>query len=130
MLNSEEYVLRLFNLGEHRNIELPIYSAQSWSINELNLDLKYEDIRESFANGFPLSERRAWNKVEGEINMFNAGSRDSLENIVIAPLQVRSFRINLKGKIAGGVETPKSTMLELTLTEVTPVVKAFAKRCF
>lgn len=62
--------------------------------------------------------------------MFNAGSRDSLESIVIAPLQVRSFRINLKGKIAGAVDAPKSPMLELTLTDVTPVVKAFAKRCF
>lgn len=62
--------------------------------------------------------------------MFNAGSRDSLENIVLAPLQVRSFRINLKSKIAGEVETPNNSMLELTLTDVTPVVKVFAKRCF
>lgn len=45
MLNEEEFVLRLFNLGEHRNIELPIYSTQSWDINELNLNLKYQDIR-------------------------------------------------------------------------------------
>lgn len=64
------------------------------------------------------------------MNMFNAGSKDSLEKIVLSPLQSRSFRINLKGKIAGGKEEPKSSMLELTLTEVTPVVKAFAKRCF
>lgn len=131
LLNQDEYVLRLMNLAETRNINLPLYKAQSWTINELNLDLKYGDIRESFANGLPFSERRTWNKVEGEINIFNAGSRDSREEIVLAPLQIRSFRINKNGRITSGVPAaPKSSMLELTLTDVTPVVKAFAKRCF
>jgi hypothetical protein len=129
LLNKDEYLLRMFNLAENENLELPTHSASSWTIDELNLDLKYSDIRESFANGLPLSERRAWNKVEGEINMFNAGSKDSPEKLVLAPLQVRSFRINLKGQVAV-VPERKNSMLELTLTDVTPVIKVFAKRCF
>jgi hypothetical protein len=112
LLNEDEYVLRLFNLAEDKNLNLPIHSAQSWTIEELNLNLKYADIRESFANGLPLSERRAWNKVENEINMFNGGSRDTLQEIILAPLQVRSFRINLKNKIAGAAEEAhKSSLL-------------------
>jgi hypothetical protein len=93
------------------------------------LELKFADIRESFANGLPLSERRAWNKLEGEINMFNGQSKDSPDKIVLAPLQVRSFRINNKGNIWAGAAA-HNDMLELTLTEVTPVTKVFAKRCF
>jgi hypothetical protein len=95
------------------------------------LNLKFADIKESFANGLVLSERKAWNKITGEINMFNGGSKDTHSEIVLSPLQVRSFRINLKNKIAGGsAPLEKNPLLELTLTDVSPVVKPFAKRCF
>lgn len=101
-LNTDEYVIRLFNLGETTDISLPIYSSGEWNISELNLNLKFADIKESFANGLVLSERKAWNNIVGEINMFNGGSKDTHSEIVLSPLQVRSFRINLKNKIAGG----------------------------
>ncbi len=32
--------------------------------------------------------------------MFNAASKDTPSEITLSPLQVRSFRVNLKGKIA------------------------------
>lgn len=76
-LNNDEYVLRLFNLAEDKNIEIPSHTSTSWNIQELNLELNFSDIRESFANGLPLSERRTWIKIEGEVNMFNAGSKDT-----------------------------------------------------
>lgn len=95
-------MIRLFNLGETTDISLPIYSSGEWNISELNLNLKFADIKESFANGLVLSERKAWNNIVGEINMFNGGSKDTHSEIVLSPLQVRSFRINLKNKIAGG----------------------------
>lgn len=44
-LNEKEYVLRLFNLGEREEVELPIYSPKEWTISELNLNLKFEDIK-------------------------------------------------------------------------------------
>lgn len=61
--------------------------------------------------------------------MFNGQSKDTPDKIVLAPLQVRSFRINNKANILSGGAS-NNDMLELTLTEVTPVTKVFAKRCF
>lgn len=63
--------------------------------------------------------------------MFNAASKDTHSEIIISPLQVRSFRINLKNKIVAS-ESPiqKINTMKLTPIDVRPIVKPFAKRCF
>jgi hypothetical protein len=122
----------LFNLAETENLTIKRYSKTEWTIPQLALDIKFTDIRESFASGIPLNERKSWISVPGELNIFNGAARDTLEELVFSPLQIRSFRINLKNVIVSMNKkmTPRDPLLELTLTDVKAVKKPFSKRCF
>jgi hypothetical protein len=64
-LNPQEFVLRLFNMNELEDLTVPKYSEKEWNLNGLGLNLKFSDIRESFANGAVLSERKIWKKITG-----------------------------------------------------------------
>jgi hypothetical protein len=63
------------------------------------LNIKYGQIKESFANGLILKERHRWVQDDEEINQITRGKSDTKDQIVLRPLEIRSFRINLKEKI-------------------------------
>lgn len=56
-----------------------------------------------------------WKTIPGEINIFTAGSKDSVESLVLEPLQIRSFRINLKKKITMVGRPPQPRPIESSI---------------
>ena len=52
-------------MNELEDLTVPKYSEKEWNLNGLGLNLKFQDIRESFANGAVLSERKIWKKITG-----------------------------------------------------------------
>lgn len=82
------------NLNDHQKLRLPKYGSSSWKIEELGLSLEYKAVKESFAFGEPLSERRRWKNVQREVNVFDCSKEDTGSEIVLRPLQIRSFRVS------------------------------------
>ena len=62
-LTPTEFVVRLINLHDRQRLKLPKYSAKSWKIEAIGLNLEYQSIVESFTHGEPLSDRKHWKKV-------------------------------------------------------------------
>lgn len=132
-LTPDEFVIRLFNMDEKEEVTIPKYINGEWNLNGIGVNYRFGDIKESFANGIPLAERKIWKNIQGEINIFNAGSKDTQEEMVLEPLQIRSFRVNLKGKVAvpdAPRRPPMSDLGSLTVTNQRPLKNPFAKRCF
>lgn len=50
-LNKDEILLRLHNLAENHDLKLSHFGLKSWIIPEINLNISYTQIKESFANG-------------------------------------------------------------------------------
>ena len=96
------------------------------------MELAFADIKETFANGLPMTERRAWKKIEGEINMANPASKDTEQLITLAPLQVRTFRINKTGLVIenGKKSKPASKLNNIVRSAEKPLRNGFKKRCF
>lgn len=46
-----------------------------------------------------MSARKRWTQIEEEINVSNLGAKDSAKKLIIEPLQIRTFRINLVEKL-------------------------------
>lgn len=53
-LNANEFVLRLFNMNEREELTIPKFADKEWNLNGVGLSLKFEDVKEAFANGIPL----------------------------------------------------------------------------
>ena len=132
-LNKDEFVLRLYNMGEQSSIMIPKFGAKAWNLAEIGFNMKYADITESFANGIPLNERKVWKTIKDEINVFSAAAMDTQQNMILEPLQIRSFRVNLKGPIAvHSLNKPEQALADIEISEVTPLkpLHAFLRRCF
>lgn len=55
-------------------------------ISEINLNISFSDIRESFANGLIFKERYNWIGDNEEINHITRGSADTSDSVVLRPL--------------------------------------------
>jgi len=53
--------------------------------------------------------------------MFNGASKDTQELLVLSPLQIRSFRINIRGKIAINNRAQPVTSQQLNVEADKPV---------
>lgn len=107
-----------------------------WNIEELGLNLIFFDIKESYANGIVKEEklkwRRHWTNIENEINVITQGKNDS-DKFSLRPLEIRSFRIKVKGPIQ--VKTPsRKTGNNVVLAQINNAQPSsrlrFRKRCF
>ena len=50
-------------MNDNRAIKMKKYESKSWNLAELGLALKFEDIKETFANGNPISKRKQWTEI-------------------------------------------------------------------
>lgn len=91
-------MLRLINLHDHKVIKVPKFSLNSWKLTEVGLNLEFTQIRESFAQGEPISQRRKWKNIANEVNVSNSGQLDTDSELGLRPLQIRSFRISVAGR--------------------------------
>lgn len=64
-LNADEFVIRLYNMDEQKSISVKKYGVNEWNLGALGLEMHYTDIKEAFANGIPLGERKEWVKIGG-----------------------------------------------------------------
>jgi hypothetical protein len=130
-LNKDEFVLRLFNMAEQLPAKVPKYSKKEWLIPELGINLQFADVKESFANGVVLGERKNWTNIQGEVSIFTAGSQDTPTQLHLDPLQIRSFRINIKNTIvAVASKKPEEELTSLPVTDIKLLQTPFLKRCF
>ena len=51
-------MIRIFNMNDKKSIKLKKYTANNWNLPELGLQLQFESIAETFANGNPISKRK------------------------------------------------------------------------
>jgi hypothetical protein len=75
-LNKNEFVLRLINLHDHKVIKVPKFGLNSWKLTEVGLNLVFTQIRESFAQGEAISQRKEWKNIPNEVNISNSGQLD------------------------------------------------------
>jgi len=47
-------------LAEYKNLKISHFKQNSWIIPEVNMNISFSDIRESFANGLIFKERYNW----------------------------------------------------------------------
>ncbi len=97
-MNKNEFVLRLINLHDHKVIKVPKFGLNSWKLTEVGLNLVFTQIRESFAQGEAISQRKEWKTIPNEVNISNSGQLDTDSELGLRPLQIRSFRISFAGE--------------------------------
>lgn len=52
-------------MAEDKHITVKKYEKNEWNLKSLGLEMRFKDIKESFANGIPLGERKLWVKIGG-----------------------------------------------------------------
>lgn len=83
-------------MAEQEDIKIPKYTASRFEIPDLGLSFEYKNIKETFANGIILKDRKKWTQTQVP---FKPGSKDTSESLILEPLEIRSFRINFKNMI-------------------------------
>jgi hypothetical protein len=56
-------VIRLYNLNDNKKIKVAKFLSNSWDLPELGLQLKFADIKETYANGNPITKRKVWTQI-------------------------------------------------------------------
>lgn len=136
-LNEDEIVLRLMNMAESEQMSIMKYEKNEtkgkFLIDSIGLNLEFVDIVESYANGIPKEQnwRRYWSKNTDEINVYNQGGADTAEIMTLRPLEIRSFRINFRQKIAVNDIKSSTVIADVEVPETETKSKNIRRnRCF
>ena len=61
--NKHSFVLRVQNLAEFQNLKVKLFNGTKLNSEVLNLSLDSVDWKESFLNGFPLTQLHQWIEI-------------------------------------------------------------------